>query len=64
MKRLVSLGAGGYGRTVDDIAHQLGYPTIVLDDADSDHPLSSFSSYIDDQIEFIPAFGNKAFRMP
>ena len=29
MKRLIILGADGYGRTVADIAHQLGYTTIV-----------------------------------
>lgn len=63
MKRLVILGAGGYGRTVADIAHQLNYTTIVLDDADSDHPLSSFQSYINPTTYFIPAFGNNAFRM-
>lgn len=63
MNRLVILGAGGYGRTVADIAHQLGYSTIVLDDADSDHPLSSFQSYINLSTSFIPAFGNNAFRM-
>ena len=63
MKRLVILGAGGYGRTVADVAHQLGYSTIVLDDADLDHPLSTFSSYIDSSTSFIPAFGNNAFRL-
>ena len=63
MKRLVILGAGGYGRTVKDIAEQLGYSTIVLDDADSAHPLSSFPSYIDENTSFIPAFGNNAFRI-
>ena len=63
MKRLVILGSGGYGRTVFDIAHQLGYSTIVLDDADLAHPLSAFSSYISDDTSFIPAFGNNAFRM-
>lgn len=61
--RLVILGAGGYGRTVADVAEQLGYTTIVLDDADSVHPLSSFQSYIDSSTSFIPAFGNNAFRM-
>lgn len=63
MNRLVILGAGGYGRTVADVAHQLGYSTIVLDDADSVHPLSSFQSYINFSTSFIPAFGNNTFRM-
>ena len=63
MKKLVILGAGGYGRTVADIAHQFGYSTIVLDDADQLHPLSSFQSYINFSTSFIPAFGNNAFRM-
>ena len=63
MKRLVILGSGGYGRTVADIAHQLGYTTVVLDDADPAHPLSSFQSYINPTTSFIPAFGNNAFRI-
>ena len=63
MKRLVILGAGGYDRTITDVAHQLGYTTIVLDDADSVHSLSSFQSYIDSSTSFIPAFGNNAFLM-
>lgn len=63
MERLVILGAGGYGRTVADVAYQLDYSTIVLDDADSAHPLSSFQSYINPSTSFIPAFGNNFFRM-
>ena len=63
MKRLVILGAGDYGRTVKDVAEQLGYSAIVLDDADSAHPLSNFPSYIDESTSFIPAFGNNSFRM-
>ena len=63
MERLIILGAGGYGRTVKDAAEQLGYSTIVLDDADSVHPLSSFQSYIDSSTSFILAFGNNAFRV-
>ncbi|MDY5576145.1 MAG: hypothetical protein SPF70_01505 [Lachnospiraceae bacterium] len=63
MERLVILGTGGYGRTVTDVAHQLGYSTIVLDDADTAHPLSSYQSYINSSTYFIPAFGNNAFRM-
>lgn len=63
MKRLIILGAGGYGRTVVDVAHQLGYSIIVLDDADPAHPLSSFQTYIDSFTFFIPAFGNNSFRL-
>lgn len=58
MKRLVILESGGYGRTVYDVAEQLGCSITVLDDSDKGHPLDSFSHYISDDIEFIPAFGN------
>lgn len=63
MKRLVILGSGGYGRTVYDVAEQLGYSITVLDDSDIEHPLDSFSLYISDDTEFIPAFGNNEFRL-
>lgn len=63
MLKLIVLGSGGYGRTVVDIAHQFGYSTIILDDSNPAHPLSSFSSYISGDTEFIPAFGNNDFRM-
>ena len=63
MKKLVILGSGGYGHTVADVAEQLGYNILFLDDSLPGHELSSFSFYIDDQTEFIPAFGNNAFRL-
>ena len=63
MKRLVILGSGGYGRTVYDVAEQLGYSITVLDDSDREHPLDSFSHYISDDTQFIPAFGNNEFRL-
>ena len=63
MKRLIILGAGGYGRTVKDVAEQMGYTTIILDDADPAYPLSSFQSYVNSSTYFIPAFGNNRFRM-
>ena len=63
MKQLVILGSGGYGHTVADVAEQLGYNILFLDDSLPGHELSSFSSYINDQTEFIPAFGNNEFRL-
>ena len=62
-RRLVILGSGGYGHTVADVAEQLGYKVVFLDDADPAHPLSSFQSYINPTTSFIPAFGNNAFRL-
>lgn len=62
--RLVILGSGGYGHTVQDIAEQLGCDLIMaIDDANLDHPLASFLSYINNDTSFIPAFGNNAFRL-
>ena len=62
-RRLVILGSGGYGHTVADVAEQLGYTILFLDDSLPDHPLSSFVDFIGEGVEFIPAFGNNAFRM-
>lgn len=61
--RLIILGAGGYGHTVADIASQLGYNCIFLDDSIEGYQLSSFESYISDDTRFIPAFGNNEFRI-
>ena len=63
IKRLVILGAGGYGRTVYDVAEQMGYSITVLDDSDNEHPLDSFPHYLNGDTEFIPAFGNNEFRL-
>ena len=63
MMQLVILGSGGYGHTVADVAEQLGYTTVFLDDSIPEHPLSSFTDYISDDNCFIPAFGNNAFRL-
>ena len=63
MKQLVILGSGGYGHTVADVAKQLGYKVVFLDDAIPDHPLASFIDYISSDTCFIPAFGNNAFRL-
>ena len=61
--RLVILGSGGYGHTVADVAEQLGYNILFLDDSLPDHPLSSFIDFIGEGVEFIPAFGNNEFRL-
>lgn len=46
MKQLIVLGSGGYGHTVADVAAQMGYSVIFLDDAIPEHPLSSFIDYL------------------
>lgn len=61
--KLVILGQGGYGRTLADVAEQLGYNIQFLDDSMPGYPLSSFTSYIDETTFFIPAFGNNEFRL-
>ena len=65
IRPLVILGAGGYGKTVQDVAEQLGYgPFVVLDDANSDQPLSRYKSCLElPYVEFIPAFGNNELRL-
>ena len=62
-KRLVILGSGGYGHTVADVAEQLGYKVVFLDDTIPDHLLASFTEYISFLAYFIPAFGNNEFRL-
>ncbi len=54
--KLIVLSSGGYGHTVADVAEQLGYDPLFLDDSLSGHELSTFFSYIDDYTEFIPCF--------
>lgn len=61
--KLIILGSGGYGHTVADVAKQLGYMCEFLDDAISEHQLSSFADFISPDAYFIPAFGNNALRL-
>ena len=70
MKRcLIILGAGGYGRTVADVAAQTGnYDEIrFLDDnsqmADVIGKCANFAAYADEQTAFYPAFGNNEGRV-
>lgn len=66
--RLVILGMGGYGRTISDVASQTGrYDEIIfLDDNSCDvqikGTLRMFASFIDENTEFYPAFGNNVKR--
>ena len=67
--RLLILGAGGYGRTVADVAAQMGeYDTIrFLDDnssaADVLGKCADLAAFADGQTAFYPAFGNNEARM-
>ena len=69
MKKLLILGAGGYGKTVADLAAQLGcYDKIAfLDDGQAgEHILGEcgeFAAFADGKTEMYPAFGNNTVRM-
>ena len=62
MKRLIILGAGGYGKTVADVAAQLGYREVFfLDDQRTGENIlgncEDFAKFIDNDTELYPAFG-------
>ena len=67
--RLILIGAGGYGKTVADVASQLGvYDEICFLDDNSTEDLvigkcSDYARFIDDRTVFYPAFGNNEFRL-
>ena len=70
MRKLLILGAGGYGKTIADVAGQLGcYDKIAfLDDAKAYTPgvlgrCEEFLSFADQNTECYPAFGNNQTRM-
>ena len=70
MKKLLILGAGGYGKTVADVARQLGcYDKIAfLDDEKRGMPnvlgaCGEVFSFADGTTEVYPAFGNNETRM-
>ena len=68
MKRLIILGAGGYGKTVADVAAQLGYTEIFfLDDQRTGENIlgtcEMFNRFADGNTELYPAFGNNEYRM-
>lgn len=65
--RLIILGAGGYGRTVGDVAVQLGYDVTFLDDNSlADDVLGKcedFARFREEGTFFYPAFGNNESRL-
>ena len=67
--RLIILGAGGFGRTVADVAAQSGrYETISFLDDGSSAPdvigkCTDFALFKNDSTEMIPAFGNSELRL-
>ena len=69
MKKLLILGAGGYGKTVADVAAQLGcYEKIAfLDDGRMGDGIlgncGEFASFADGKTEMYPAFGNNEIRI-
>jgi len=66
--KLIILGAGGYGKTVADIARQSGKYTDVcfLDDNSTNELVvgkcADFKNYISSDTELYPAFGNNESR--
>ena len=68
MKTLLILGAGGYGRTVADLAAQLGrYDRIAfLDDGRTGAGIlgacDRYKTFADGNTDVYPAFGNNDFR--
>lgn len=67
--RLIILGAGGYGRTVADVAGQTGeYSKILFLDDNSAAPdvvgtCTEFARFRGEQTAFYPAFGNNESRL-
>ena len=69
MRKLLILGAGGYGKTIADLAAQLNcYDHIAfLDDGRTGANIlgscESYGDFCDGNTEVYPAFGNNAMRM-
>ena len=67
--RLIILGAGGYGRTVADVATQMGQFNEIrfLDDHSTAPDIlgscCDFVEMMDDETAFYPAFGNNETRL-
>lgn len=65
--RLVIIGAGGYGQTVEDVASQLGrYDEILFLDDNATNAVGKcqdYVNYMDSDTEIYPAFGNNESRL-
>ena len=67
--RLIILGAGGYGRTIADVAEQTGrFDEISFLDDNSTAPdvigkCAEYERFRDEQTTFYPAFGNNEGRL-
>ena len=69
MKRLVILGFGGYGKTIEDVvlSAKMFDEVIFLDDNAKDDKVKGvckdYVNYIDENTWFYPAFGNNNLRV-
>ncbi|MBR2502847.1 MAG: hypothetical protein IKB62_01845 [Oscillospiraceae bacterium] len=69
MKRLVILGFGGYGKTIEDVVLDAGLfdEIVFLDDGSTDEKVqgkcSDYVKYVSENTWFYPAFGNNALRV-
>ena len=69
MKRLVILGFGGYGKTVEDVVLDAGLfeEIVFLDDGSADKRVkgrcADYERYISADTWFYPAFGNNELRI-
>lgn len=69
MKRLLILGAGGYGKTIADLARQLGcYEEVAfLDDTKDGEDIlgkcAEYATFSNENTQMYPAFGNNEIRM-
>lgn len=69
MSKLVILGFGGYGKTIEDVAEsaEMFDEIIFLDDNSTDKKVAGkcldFKKYISDETWFYPAFGNNNLRV-
>ena len=69
MRKLLILGAGGYGQTILDLAEQLGcYDKIAFLDDGKVGPgvlgtCAEYTMFADEDTEVYPAFGNNEIRM-